>query len=120
MAWRRKKDGRPYADVFIDGVRRRVTLLRVGEKHIDDATAEARYRAVQDALGKGRVGLATNGKRVQSLAFLMQWYTDTIMVARGNRPDSIRINRVILGTWAPSSMRTESPPLPNWPRTPVS
>ena len=95
MAWRRKKDGRPYADVFIDGVRRRVTLLRVGEKHIDDATAEARYRAVQDALGRGRVGLASNGRRVQSLSYLFTWYTDVCMPARGNRPDSIRINRVI-------------------------
>jgi integrase/recombinase XerD len=100
MAWRRKPDGRPYADVFIDGVRRRVTLLRVGEKAIDDATAEARYRAVMDALGKGRVGLATNGKRVQSLAFLMQWYTDVAMVARGNRLVSIDTNRVIFRNMA--------------------
>ena len=61
MAWRRKKDGRPYADVFIDGVRRRVTLLRIGEHAIDDATAEARYRAVQDALAVGAWGWRRTG-----------------------------------------------------------
>ena len=56
-------------------------LLRIGEHAIDDAVAEARYRAVLTALG------VTERTKLpqEALSHLSEWYTSTVMPARGNR-----------------------------------
>lgn len=43
--WRRKRDGRPYADVKIAGKRRRISLLKRGEHGADVDDAECAHRA---------------------------------------------------------------------------
>ena len=70
--------------MFVSGRRRRVTLLRIGERAIDDAVAEARYRAVLTALG------VTERARMpqETISRLCEWYTSTVMPARGNRPST--------------------------------
>ena len=59
-------------------------LLRIGEHAIDDAVAEARYRAVQNALG------VTERTKLpqEALSHLSEWYTSTVMPARANRPST--------------------------------
>lgn len=94
--------------MFVGGRRRRVTLLRIGEKQIDDAVAEARYRAVLTALG------VTERARMpqETIAHLCEWYKSTVIPARGNRPstrqqdvDVRRLQDVLLqmGTAEPST-----------------
>lgn len=98
MAWRRKPDGRPYADINVSGRRRRVSLLKRGEGTIDDLTAQARYAALVRALGKqdSRQGRQqfSNPER------LLGWYCSTVMVARGNRERTIAENRTIFKRFA--------------------
>jgi len=93
MAWRRKPDGRPYADVFIDGVRRRLSLLHPGEVDISDEVATARYRVLLAAIG--RESPQQNGRRINSLDRLFSWYCDVVMAARNNRASTISQNRTI-------------------------
>lgn len=90
MAWRRKADGRPYADIFIDGVRKRPSLLLPGERGISDSEAERRYRALVRAARHG-----PREETPETIADILQWYCDTIMPARGNRDTTIAQNRVI-------------------------
>lgn len=93
MAWRRKPDGRPYADVFIKGKRRRLSLLKRAEKSIDDATAQLRYDALARALGKETP--TANGRHIDSIPGLCAWYCHTVMPSRGNRPITAHQNEAL-------------------------
>lgn len=105
MPWRRKPDGRPYADLVIHGRRVRKTLLKRAERHQgppypDDDECERRYRLMLQA---GAATLAAHTDGIQpgdpTIAELFGWYVDVVMLTRGNRPTSRDKNRVIFKRW---------------------
>jgi len=105
--WRRKRDGRPYADIQIDGHRRRISLLQ--QSHIDagtlapdDSTCQALYDAfLRDVLPQIEVSVTAPVESRPTpynptLTSLVTHYLDTTMAARGAKPSSRARNRKIL------------------------
>ena len=78
-------------------------LLRIGEHAIDDAVAEARYRAVQNALG------VTERTKLpqEALSHISEWCTSTVMPARGNR-QSTRVQDARILTRLVAYLREQS------------
>jgi integrase len=109
-AWRRKPDGRPYADIQINGHRRKISLLK--QSHIDtgnlappDPECQALYDAfLRDILPQLEAAISqplnpepeTRNPTLQSLA---DYYCATVMPARGNRAATISQNRVVFARW---------------------
>jgi len=81
---RRKPDGRPFVDVFVDGRRRRVSLLLKGEHAHDVPDAELRRRAAHVA-GTPAAPAAVSVE----LARLSDWYTGTHLPYTGAAPRTI-------------------------------
>jgi integrase len=99
MTWRRKHDGRPYADIIINGRRRRISLLTDADPDastiLTDDECQRRYdlflKTVLPTLSTSSIP-STKSTNILSI---FDQYTDAIMPARGNKPSSCVTNRRI-------------------------
>ena len=104
--WRRRPDGRPYADVWKDGKRYRVTLLPpdVAAKCPPWPTDEQCQiifdgfcRNIYPTLGQAPAAVLSDSS---TLGCLFDWYVDTIQPSRGDTEGTRESNRRILSGMA--------------------
>jgi len=116
MPWRRKADGRPYADTMVNATRYRESLLTTarrdqGPPWPDDAQCDTLYQlwkthrlpqllagAPHGATSRDNPTPAAPEPGNPTIASLGAWYVDVIMVSRANAQETRDSNRRLFAT----------------------